>query len=443
MAIKVRDYFEKQGYKVDYDAGTGNIRVWDPKTGASSNILKGAYTNTSGTSIISSDVAKSIEKELASGKYNVYESGKVARPTTPTTPSKPSTPAYSTPSKPTNYYQPPQQPQYQQPRQQYQQQQQQYSPQDFAYAMQEALQQYSFPYEQALRDLISLAPRYEMPSEKELERQAREWAELQINPQLAELTRALEQAQQALGTRQQQVEASYAGMEEAVNRVMAEQAQRALESAIARGGGQSGAVEWLTSKLQQPIAEQFTSAQAQKAAELADIASRLAMLQEQAGTQRTQLQERLGQLEANRLAELRNLAYAQATGNWQQVMQSVSNLAQMATQAQQYSQQLAASLLPYYTLTEQQRQYQPMSWAELMGEVPEAPTVPSSGGGVVPLRSFVSQQGGSIDYDPATGQVIINGRRYGRDVLESLGGSLQNGSWYLPESAVRFLMGGY
>lgn len=316
-----------------------------------------------------------------------------------------------------------------------------YSQQDFARAIQEALREYSFPYEQALRDLIAQAPSYEMPSEAELARQAREWAELQINPQLEELTRALEQAQQALSTRQQQVEASYAGMEEAVNRMMAEAAQRALESAIARGGGQSGAVEWLTRQLQTPITEQFTAAQAQKAAELADIASRLAMLQEQAGTQRTQLQERLGQLEANRLAELRNLAYAQATGNWQQVMQSVSNLAQMATQAQQYSQQLAASLLPYYTLTEQQRQYQPMSWAELMGEVPEAPTVPSSGGGVVPLRSFVSQQGGSIDYDPATGQVIINGRRYGRDVLESLGGSLQNGSWYLPQSAVMALLG--
>ena len=442
MAIKVRDYFENQGYKVDYDAVTGNIRVWDPKTGASSNILKGAYTNTSGTSIISSDVAKSIEKELASGKYNVYESGKVARPstpttpTTPTTPSKPSTPVYSTPTKTTNYYQSPQQPQYQQPQQQYRQQQQQYSPQDFADAMQEALQQYSFPYEQALRDLISLAPRYEMPSEKELERQAREWAELQINPQLAELTRALEQAQQALGTREQQVEASYAGMEEAVNRVMAEQAQRALESAIARGGGQSGAVEWLTSKLQQPIAEQFTSAQAQKAAELADIASRLSMLQEQAGTQKTQLQERLGQLEANRLAELRNLAQAQATGNWQQVLQSTQNLAQMATQAQQF-------MLPYFRMTESERQYQPINWAEMMGEIPEAPSAGTGGGGVVPLRAFVGEQGGSIDYDPATGSVIINGRRYGSDVLESLGGSLQNGAWYLPESAVRFLMGGY
>lgn len=252
------------------------------------------------------------------------------------------------------------------------------------------------------------------------------------------MARALEQAQQALATRQQQVEASYAGMEEAVNRMMAEAAQRALESAIARGGGQSGAVEWLTRQLQTPIAEQFAAAQAQKAAELADIASRLAMLQEQAGRQRAQLQERLGQLEANRLAELRNLAYAQATGNWQQVMQAVSNLAQMATQAQQYSQQLAASLLPYYTLTEQQRQYQPMSWAELMGEVP---TVQPSGGGVVPLRSFVIQQGGSIDYDPATGQVIINGRRYGRDVLEGLGGRLQNGTWYLPQSAVMALLG--
>ena len=322
------------------------------------------------------------------------------------------------------------------------QRQQQYTPQDFADAFGQTMQQYSFPYEQAIRDLIGSAPSYTPPSEAELTEQARQWAELQVNPQISALQRAAEQQSQALQSRQGQVEASYAGMEDTVNRTMQEAAQRALESAISRGGGRSGTVEWLTGKLQQPVAEQFAGAQAQKAQELADIASRGSLLQEQYGTQEQELEGRLGQLEANRLAELRNLSQAQATGNWQQMLQSTQNLANMATQAQQFAQSQVASMLPYYTLTEAQRQAQPIDWASIIGEMPETPTNASSAGSV-PLRAFATERGASIDYDPSSDTVIINGRSYSSDVLEAMGGSFNNGRWQLPQSVANVLIGGF
>jgi hypothetical protein len=315
--------------------------------------------------------------------------------------------------------------------------------QDILKSFSKELQQYLFPYEQAMRDVLASAPRYTPPSESELAQQARQWAELQINPQIQALQRAVEQARQAYEAQRQATESAYAGFEEQTSRMLQEAAQRALESAIARGGGRSGQVEWFTAQLQQPIAERAAQVQAERAARLADVANRLSLVEQQAREQEQQLQERLGQLEASRLAELRELAHATAVGDWQRVMQATQNLAALATQAQQFAQNYAASLLPYFALTEAQRQAQPLDWAQVMGEVPAAPQPQATFSGAVPLRSYATARGAGIDYDPATGTVIINGRRYSASALQGMGGYLQNGSWYLPASVVDALIGGY
>lgn len=299
------------------------------------------------------------------------------------------------------------------------------------------LKEYLMPYEQMYRDALSQFPKYEPPSEQELAQQASQWANLQINPLLQAIDRSLEQARTAASSQRQEIEANYAGFEDTVNRMLQEAASRALESAIARGGGRSGAVEWLTNKQQAPIMEQATTEQAKKTAALNAIAQALALTEQQAGEKREQFAERLGTLEANRLAELRNLAQAQAVGNWQQVMDATRNLMQMATQAQQFGQQYSLNLLPYFELTEAQRQAQPLDWTQVMGQVPEA-TLPqtSSAAAAVPIRSYAAQRGASIDWDPATKEVIINGKRYSSSQLQNMGGYNQNGAWYIPESAL-------
>ncbi|MGB9802162.1 MAG: hypothetical protein ACPLSX_04265, partial [Arcobacter sp.] len=259
------------------------------------------------------------------------------------------------------YFNTAQQPGVQQQTQAQVQQQARYSlPQDVLSQLSQPLQQYSFQGEQLLRDLLARMPVYQQPSQEELLQQAKTWANLQVDPTIQAISQSLAQTKQALETQQAKTEAAYAGLDQSTQRFMQEAARQALESAIARGGGRSGQVEWYTSKLQQPIAEQYAQAQAQKAAELADIANRMTLAEQQAAEQQKALEQRRGELEAERLSELQNLAHATAVGDWQRAFEAAQNLAAMATQAQQWGLNYAAGLLPYFTLTESERQNLPL-----------------------------------------------------------------------------------
>jgi len=332
-----------------------------------------------------------------------------------------------------------QQPATQQPTIQQQPAKQEALLQDVLSQLEAQLQKYLFPYEQTLRDLLAHAPSYQQPSQEELLQQARTWANLQVDPAVQAISQTLAQVKQALQTQQAQAEAAYAGLDQATQRYMADAAQKALESAIARGGGRSGQVEWYTSKLQQPISEQYAQAQAQKAATLSDIANRMALAEQQAAEQQKNLEQRRGELEANRLAELQELAHATAVGDWERAFQAAQNLASMATQAQQWGLSYAASLLPFYAQTEAERQAQPLQWAQVMGQVPSLPQANVTGY-AVPLRSYASQLGATVDYDPSTGEVIVNGKRYPAGALEAMGGQLIGDRWYIPASQLQLLL---
>ena len=312
-------------------------------------------------------------------------------------------------------------------------------PQDVLSQLGTQLQKYLFPYEQLMRDILAQMPSYRQLSQEELLQQAKTWANLQVDPAVQAISQALAQVKQALQTQQAQTEAAYAGLDQATQRYMQEAAQKALESAIARGGGRSGQVEWYTSKLQQPIAEQYAQAQAQKAASLSDIANRMTLAEQQAAEQQKNLEQRRGELEANRLAELQNLAHATAVGDWQRAFEAAQNLAAMATQAQQWGLSYAASLLPWYALTENERQSLPMQWAQVTGQVPSSPQVNVTGY-ADPLRSYASQLGATIDYDPSTNEMIINGKRYSAEALKAIGGELIGDRWYIPASQLKLLL---
>lgn len=300
---------------------------------------------------------------------------------------------------------------------------------------------YQFPFEQMWRDTIAAAPKYTPRSESELLTQSQQYAGLQIDPQLQALSKALAQLKQSADAERGSVDAAYSGLHDTSTRMLKDAEARALESAISRGGGRSGQVEWLTQKQQQPIMEQTTQAEVGKAAQLSAIANALALAERQGGETQQQLAERRGTLEASQLAGLRQLEHANATGDWQLQQQAVQNLAAMATQSNQFNQQLGFNMLPYTTLTEAQRQQQPIDWAQVMGQTSgAAPSLPSSGGSAVPLRSYATQAGASISYDPATKTVTINGKSYSPSALQSMGGQQKDGAWYLPESAIRGLI---
>jgi hypothetical protein len=261
-----------------------------------------------------------------------------------------------------------------------------------------------FPYEQMSRDVAATAPQWTPRPESELLTQAQQYAGLQIDPQLQALQRSLGQARQEAGTYTQEAE------------------KRALESAIARGGGRSGVVEWLTAEQTKPI----TTALAR--AETAGL------------EQMQQLEARRGELAANQLAALRQLEHANASGNWQLAQQATAQLAQLAQQAQQFQQTYALNVLPYFQEQAGAAEDRWLREAETFGRAGGAPAATPSG--AVPLRSYATGQGASIDYDASTGQVIINGQRYTTQQLQTAGGYKQGDHWYLPQSWVDQQIGG-
>ena len=325
-----------------------------------------------------------------------------------------------------------------QPKQQTQQPQ--YAPnnmQEILAQMGGTLSQYQMPYEQAYRDVISQAPIYNAPSEQELLSQAGTWAGLQIDPQVQALNDAIEKARLSAQTQEDKINANYASFDSSVDRMVQKAEQRALESAIARGGGRSGAVEWLSDQYAAPIMEQAATQQAGRTASLNSIANALALAEEQYRGQGTALEARRGELEAQRVSELQALAQAQASGNWERVATATQNLMNMATQAQQFEKELGTNHVQYFMPTfPQQMDYN----TNVLNSVPEitddmtynTPSLTSP----VTLRDYATNQGATVGYDPATKSVIINGKKYSTSQLQQMGGQLVNGSWMIPQNAI-------
>ena len=303
-----------------------------------------------------------------------------------------------------------------------------------------SMKEYLMPYEQMYRDVLANAPRYEMPSESELRNQAGDWADLQVNPLLQAIDRSLVDARASADKQRGEIQANYAGFEDTLNRMLSEAGGMATESAIARGGGRSGAVEWLTDKMQTPIMEQATTEQAKKTAALTALADAVALAEQQAGDKREQLEDRRGTLTANRLAELTNQAQAMSAADWQRAMGATGNLMNMATQAGQFGQNFAANLLPYFVPSVGEDMNYNLGLSEAFGEVADGLSSAPASRAPVSLRNYAAQRGASIGYDPATKQVTIGGKEYSPDKLKELGGYLQGGSWYIPESALAALM---
>jgi len=224
-------------------------------------------------------------------------------------------------------------------------------PQRSAYGMsklQDTSQQYSFPYEQLLRDIISQPSAYKAPSESELLTQAQQYADLQVSPLLSAIQSRLGNAQTSYANEKGAIEAAYAGVPARTQSLLDEARRNAMESAIARGMGRSGVVDWQTEKLSTPIMQQAAQSEQEKAARLAAIANTLATTQTEADRQRQEAESRRGTLQGSRLADLRNLAQQMAlsadAAKWGQGM----NIANLATSSNNAQLQGILSLLPMF-----------------------------------------------------------------------------------------------
>lgn len=433
-SVQTRDYFEKQGYTVDYNPSTGNIRVYDPKTGASSNILKGAYNLSGGTSTITGDVAKSIERELGSGKYNVYDSGKVTPPA-----------SYGgkggavggtvEPKKETTW-----------------EDVDQYIQQEVSRRLSaeigEWFQGVKIPYQQDLEQLLRALEIGPQMTPEEMQQRAQMQAGLLYDPQVNALTRALEQQQQSAEARRASIEAAYAGVSERTARLMEEARQRAVESAVARGGGRGGLVEWLTGELQTPIIERQQQIEAERASQLADVANALGLIEKQVAEQEQQLATQRGQYITQQVQALEELDYARRTGDWQRAFEAAQTLSNMAAEQQRQVQDYALRLIesgflgPNWTQEESVRS----GLFESLGTMPDVQSgTPQR---AVPVREYVASHypGQTVGYDPATREVIIGNTRIpladlGKDQYGGYFDSQTNRAYLLPHIIDRILRG--
>jgi len=217
---------------------------------------------------------------------------------------------------------------------------------------------YSVPYEQLYRDMLASYPEAQYQSEEDMQDAAENYANLQVSSQLQALQDAMDQAGVDAKSQKKLIEAAYSGVADQLAQASETQKAQALESAISRGGGRSGVVDWSNAKINEAETEQLSQSEAQKAAQLANVANQLAALQTKYQDQTTQLEGQKGSLAQQYLQNLQNQNYTNNTNAWGNQISAISDLSGKALNSNQFNQGLT------------------LDWTNTMGQVPT--TVPTS-----------------------------------------------------------------
>lgn len=275
--------------------------------------------------------------------------------------------------------------------------------------------QYYVPGQQSWEDAISKIS-YSPRSFSDMQDEASTLADLQINPQLTQLQASLKKAIADAGNQKLNIEANYASVQPTAERLL-EQAQKSgTESAIARGGGRSGAVEYEVGQMKRPINESVMQAEARKAAELTGVDNSLATVNDNYAQQVQALETHRGTLVAAQLAALKS-------GDTEMAMRIASERANLELQA--------STLLDNRDRSD--RQFE-LDQSSIFGQTPGIT-------GTVTLTDYVTGKGQSApSWDPNTGNVSLNGKTYTPKQLTDAGGYIQGGRWQLPESVVKSMM---
>lgn len=186
------------------------------------------------------------------------------------------------------------------------------------------------------------------PSEDELKGWASTYANTQIDPTIAAIQNSLTRQLAAQDTAKSDVEAAYAGLPAQYANQLEEARNAALESAIARGMGRSGVVDWQTAQYSKPILESQRQTDADKAAKLAAIANTIAALNTTAQDSIAAAEGQRGSLEAARMGDLQQwVAGMQAAGS-QDSFNNALQLAGMINSNHNTGQDLLLQLIPLF-----------------------------------------------------------------------------------------------
>jgi hypothetical protein len=193
-----------------------------------------------------------------------------------------------------------------------------------------------------------LAPKNDFvaPSDAQMRGWASGYASTQVDPLITAIQNNLAQQLAAQETAKSDIEAAYAGLPEKYAAQLEEARRTALESAIARGMGRSGVVDWQTTQYSKPILESQRQSEADKAAKLAAIANTIAALNTTAQNSLTAAEQQRGALEAARMGELEQWAAQMAATGGQNNFNNMMQMANLYNNNQANSQNLILQLLP-------------------------------------------------------------------------------------------------
>jgi len=227
-------------------------------------------------------------------------------------------------------------------------------------------------YHSKLEDLIEeIGFDYDPLTPEQKRELAEEYAAIQVDPQISEINRAIEQATLDADSHEARIRAAANPFEEALARREEAQSRKDLETAIARGMGETGAVEWLSAERQGYHLEKLSNHEAQVNAELNAIANQLGLTKRQMGERKIELEAMRGQLTNQELQRLReqewerqvkgtnwmfeaSLAVADRlaeTGRWEH--EQATHVADRLTQIDQFNAQQEMSIADRRTALDQ------------------------------------------------------------------------------------------
>jgi hypothetical protein len=191
--------------------------------------------------------------------------------------------------------------------------------------------------------------------------EAERYAQLMVAPQLDAINRRLAELGAQRENALRYVQAAFAGYPERLQRAYEEARQKALESAIARGLGRSGVVDWQAQKLGERLSELIAENEAKKAAALAEVERNYQTELANLEAQRQTLAARQGEYARQFAEDLRR-------GYLDRVLDAIKQARELATEESR----ALREYLPYLFPTVAQEYERQRSLTEMFGYAPGA-----------------------------------------------------------------------
>jgi len=305
-------------------------------------------------------------------------------------------------------------------------------------------------YLDRMEKLLNNQPNRTPKTAAEIEEQAKNYVNLQIDPQLQSLVTMLERAKQNSEAQKASINTAYSTVGDRSSRLMQEAQEEALKSAIARGMSRSGAVEAGTAKLQAPVLERTQQLDAEQTAALNDVIAKLALAEQQYGDQVNTLNTNKGAMTTQYIQQLTDLDQANQTNNWAKALEVMNSMAALAANKSASDTTAALQGLAYTMPTYGQEEDIRSNIASVLGSIPTTTNTLTQAvnSPLAPLRAYANSvnNGSAVEYkvDPTGAKYVRVGTQWFKvadNGTFGYGGTIMNNTAYMPQNVLSQLLG--